>query len=146
MRQPLFFGSDHAGLPLKKPLIDHLLSRDHICHDLGTDSLQSCDYPVYAQAVCRKVLETGGMGILICGSGMGMSMAANRFAGIRAALCTNEFLARMARRHNHANVLCLGQRVIGIDLAKSIIDAFLDNSFEGGRHQHRIDMFEKHQN
>lgn len=139
--QPLVFGSDHAGFGLKNALMDHLRPRFEIL-DVGTHSLNSCDYPRIAAALTQKVLEQQTLGILICGSGLGMSMAANRFVGIRAALCANEYLARMSRRHNNANVLCLGERVIGVDLAKAICDAFLDTDFEGGRHQHRIDLIE----
>ena len=139
--QRLFFGSDHAGLDLKKYLMDYL-RQDYDIIDVGPVQGTSCDYPVYARALCAKVLEFKSPGILICGSGIGMSISANRIRGIRAALCLNEYMARMSRMHNDANVLCLGERVVGVDLAKSIVRAFLSSSFEGGRHQKRIDLLE----
>ena len=138
----VFFGSDHAGFSLKQTLVALLESRGMKVEDLGPHSTDSVDYPDYAHAVCKRVVEEGGLGILVCGSGLGMSMAANKTSGIRAALCLNEYLARMARRHNDANVLCLGARVVGQDLAEAVVDAFLDAEFEGGRHQRRVDMIE----
>ncbi len=140
-KTPLIIGSDHAGFPLKQELVAYLEDKGLAVKDVGTHSLASCDYPVYAQQLCQEVLDKDTLGILVCGSGVGMSMAANKITGIRAALCTNEYLARMTRRHNDANVLCLGGRVTGIDLAQAIVDAFLNASFEGGRHQRRIDLF-----
>lgn len=137
----VIFGSDHAGIDLKRVLMDHL-EADFKVIDVGPAQKASCDYPVYARKLCHKVLELQSLGILICGSGIGMCMAANRIRGIRAALCMNEYMARMARMHNDANVLCLGERIVGIDLAKSITQAFLAASFEGGRHQKRIDLIE----
>jgi ribose 5-phosphate isomerase B len=142
MPKTIHIASDHAGVALKNFVSAYLAKQDYSIQDHGTDSAQSCDYPVYARAVCKAVLAHGDPGILICGSGIGMSMMANRFRGIRAALCANEFLASAARRHNNANVLCLGARVIGPDLALAIVDAFLHNEFEGGRHQRRIAMFD----
>jgi len=142
MPETIHLASDHAGFTLKTLVIEHLARQGYSVRDHGTDSAQSCDYPVYARAVCKEVLARGEPGILICGSGIGMSMMANRFRGIRAAVCANEFLAGASRRHNNANVLCLGARVIGEDLALAIVDAFLRNDFEGGRHQRRIAMFD----
>jgi ribose 5-phosphate isomerase B len=142
MPQTIHIASDHAGFALKGLVSEHLAKQGRAVQDHGAGDMQSCDYPVYAQALCKAVLAHGDPGILICGSGIGMSMAANRFHGIRAALCANEFLASAARRHNNANVLCLGARVIGPDLALAIVDAFLHNAFEGGRHQRRIAMFD----
>lgn len=136
-------GSDHAGYDLKNHIVELLKSRGITPVDMGPESKESTDYPLYAQKVCDEVLKRDCLGILICGSGIGMSMAANRIPGIRAALCWNEYLARMTRMHNNANVLCLGERVLGIDLADSIVDAFLSAEFEGGRHQRRIDLFDK---
>ncbi|WP_462324606.1 ribose 5-phosphate isomerase B [Desulfoplanes sp.] len=141
-KAPIIIGSDHAGFPLKQELVAYLKESGYTTEDVGTHSLDSCDYPVYAQDLCKRVLDQNTLGILVCGSGVGMSMAANKVAGIRAALCTNEYLARMTRRHNNANVLCLGGRITGIDLAGAIVDAFLDNDFEGGRHQRRVDLIE----
>ncbi|KHK04091.1 Ribose 5-phosphate isomerase B [Desulfovibrio sp. TomC] len=143
MPKTIFIGSDHAGLELKAGLAAHVAAAGHTVVDLGPSEAKSVDYPDFAKAVCAKVLETpGSAGILVCGTGIGMSMAANRIPGIRAALCVNEYLARMTRLHNDANVLCLGERVIGQGLAASIADVFLDTAFEGGRHQRRVDMIE----
>lgn len=136
------FGSDHAGIELKKFLIDRLGSGYKII-DVGPAEKTSCDYPVYARELCSKVLELDCLGVLICGSGIGMSVTANRIRGIRAALCLNEYMARMSRLHNDANVLCLGERIVGVDLAGSIMDAFLAESFEGGRHQRRVDLIDQ---
>ncbi len=141
-KAPIIIGSDHAGFPLKQELAAYLEDKGIATQDVGTHSLDSCDYPVYAQDLCKEVLDRNTLGILVCGSGVGMSMSANKVPGIRAALCTNEYLACMTRRHNNANVLCLGGRVTGIDLAKAIVDAFLNNEFEGGRHQRRVDLME----
>jgi len=138
----IVFGSDHAGLALKSVLMEHLQGR-FATHDVGTHTLDSCDYPEIAVRLATEVLTRGALGILICGSGIGMSITANRFAGIRAALCTNEYMARMSRMHNDANVLCLGERILGVDLAKAITDAFLDTRFEGGRHQRRVDLIDR---
>ena len=135
------FGSDHAGFGLKNILMEHLKDRCQAV-DVGTHSLDSCDYPLVAGDLARDVLARQAVGILICGSGIGVSMAANRFPGIRAALCANEYMARMSRMHNDANVLCMGERIIGVDLAKAIADAFLATGFEGGRHQRRVDLID----
>lgn len=138
-----FVGSDHAGLALKRVLIDALGTRGHSVEDLGTHTDASCDYPDFAHAVARSVLEReGSLGLLICGTGMGMALSANRHAGVRAALCSDTFTARMAREHNDANVLCLGARVVGEGLALDILDAFLNAAFEGGRHQRRVSKIE----
>jgi ribose 5-phosphate isomerase B len=142
MSQLLHIASDHAGFSLKSVVIEHLAQQGRAIQDHGTDSAQCCDYPVYARALCGAVLSRGEPGILMCGSGLGMSMMANRFRGIRAAACANEFLAAASRRHNNANVLCLGERVVGAGLACAIVDAFLRNEFEGGRHQERVAMFD----
>ncbi len=131
-------GSDHGGFQLKMHLIDHFSA--HQFDDVGTHSADSCDYPDYARLVGEKV--AGGMtelGIIICGSGIGVSIAANKVKGIRAALCCNEYMAEMSRRHNDANVLALGERVLGSDLAVAIVRRWLETPFDGGRHQRRID-------
>ncbi len=138
----IFVGSDHGGFTLKQHLVARLTAAGYTVHDLGCHDTQSCDYPVFAHEVSRAVLQENALGILICGTGLGMSMAANRQAGIRAALCTNEFMARMSREHNDANVLCLGERVIGLSLADTIVDAFLTTEFAGGRHQRRVGLIE----
>lgn len=143
MSKTVFLGSDHAGLALKTALLSHLTAAGHTVIDLGPAEAKSVDYPDFAKLICRKVLDTPeAAGILVCGTGIGMSMAANRMPGIRAALCLNEYLARMTRLHNDANVLCLGERVMGVGLAASVADVFLETPFEGGRHQRRVDLIE----
>lgn len=138
----IVFGSDHAGFGLKNVLKEHLVGRFEII-DVGAHSLESCDYPNIAGKLAAEVLSRKAIGILICGSGIGVSITANRFEGIRAALCANEYMARMSRMHNDANVLCMGERIIGVDLAKAIADAFLDTEFEGGRHQRRVNLIDQ---
>ena len=114
--------------------------RGHEVIDLGPNTKDRVDYPDFAAKVCQSVLENeGSKGILICGSGIGMSMAANKFDGIRAALCHNEYSAKMAREHNDANVICLGERVSGFGMVEAIIDSWNDASFEGGRHEGRVE-------
>ncbi len=131
-------GSDHAGVGLKKFLQESITEVEFI--DVGTDSEESCDYPDYIRLVAEKV-QNGDVdaGIAICGTGIGASLVANKHRGIRAALCTNEFMADMSRQHNNANVLVLGARVVGIDLALRIARTFIKSEFEGGRHQRRLD-------
>ncbi len=136
----IVMGSDHAGYNLKLKVKAHLEARGFEVIDVGTDSPESCNYTVYAHALCEAI--NGGvapLGILVCGTGIGMSMAANKHKGIRAACCENTFSARMTRMHNNANVLCFGERVIGYGLACDIVDQFVDTEFEGGRHQARVD-------
>lgn len=135
-------GSDHGGIKLKKKVV-RLLEHDRISVlDMGCNTEESVDYPVFARAVCSAILNGEvDFGILICGTGIGMSMAANRFNGIRAALCHEQFTARMSREHNNANVLCLGARVIGTGLALDMVRTWLNTDFAGGRHLHRIEMF-----
>lgn len=138
----IFIGADSAGFPLKEKLIPHLTELGYEVTDCGTDSTASCHYPDFAAAVCKNVqgdLE-GSFGILVCGTGIGMSMCANKYDGIRAALCSDTYSARMTRAHNDANVICMGARVIGECLAIDILDAFLGAEFEGGRHKVRVDM------
>lgn len=132
-------GADHAGYQLKEALIKGVLA-PHEVIDLGTHSShEPVDYPVYAFAVAEAVADKkADYGILICGTGIGMAMAASRVPGIRAATCTNVYMARMARAHNDANVLCLGGRVLGVGLAEEIVRAFLTTPFEGGRHARRL--------
>ena len=143
MARTIFIASDHAGFSLKAELSARLTAAGHTVQDMGTHSKDSCDYPAYAEKVCAAVLaDESALGILICGSGIGMSMAANRHKGIRAALCTCEFQARYTRRHNNANVLCLAERVTGCGVALEIADIFLAESFEGGRHAKRVAMLD----
>lgn len=135
-------GSDHAGYQLKRLIMDHLNKQGIACDDYGApNGVDAASYVPYGTAVAQKVLSgAADFGIVICGTGLGISMTTNKFKGIRAAVCTNEFMARMGRQHNNANVLALGARVLGPSLAFAIVDAFLAEPFEsGGRHQVRVD-------
>ncbi len=143
MQKTVLIASDHAGLKLKTDIIADLATKGWQVEDLGTNSGASCHYPLMAQRLCEKVLKTGQKGILICGTGIGMSISANRYEGIRAALCVHEFHAKATREHNDANVLCLGERVTASGLACRIVDIFLSTPFEGGRHLERINLIEK---
>lgn len=135
-------GADHGGFELKLLLTNLLLDLGHNIDDVGCHSTDSVDYPDYARIVCNKVSEgTRDAGILICGTGIGMSMVANRNTKIRAALCHNEYTARLSREHNDANVLCLGARVLGSGLAEEIVKTWMSTSFAGGRHQNRISKY-----
>ncbi|MBQ8716406.1 MAG: ribose 5-phosphate isomerase B [Clostridia bacterium] len=138
----LVIGCDHAAPELKAIVRDHLIERGFDVTDVGTHTTDSCNYPDYAHALCKKI-QSGEceLGILICGTGIGMSMAANKHKGIRAACCSDTFSARLTRLHNDANVLCFGARVVGQGLAIDLVDTFIDAEFEGGKHQKRIDMF-----
>ncbi len=140
MTEKIIIGSDHGGFRLKNEIIELLKKLDYEVSDLGCNSTESCDYPPIAKAVAKEVLNTGCKGILVCGTGIGMSIAANRFDGIRASHCTDTFSARMTRMHNNSNILCLGERITGVGLALDIVDIWLKTEFEGGRHQKRIDM------
>ena len=132
--------SDHGGYTIKEQITNFLTRKLHTVKDFGTYSITSCDYPDYAAPVCAAVIGSEArFGILFCGTGIGMSMTANKISGIRAAVVSDVFSARATRAHNDANVLCLGQRVIGAGLAQAIIEAFLKTSFEGGRHVARIE-------
>ncbi len=140
----IIIGSDHAGFDMKEECKSFLEGTgEYTIEDVGVYNRQSSDYPKIAQKVARAI-EGGkySRGILICGSGIGMSIAANRFRGVRAALCHNLYLARMSRRHNDANILVMGGRVIGGALAVEIVDIFLKTEFEGGRHKLRLDMID----
>ncbi len=131
--------SDHAGFELKEKVKEYIKSQGCGVEDLGCYSAESCDYPDYAKKLCRTILDNRcERGVLICGTGLGMSYTANRFKGIRAALCVNTFMGEMARAHNDANVLVLGARVIGSDTATEIVKVWMNTPFEGGRHQRRI--------
>ena len=135
----LVIGSDHGGIHLKEVLKQHLAERGIEVSDAGTYTEESCDYPDIAVKVCREITDgRAERGILVCGTGIGMSMAANKVKGIRAALCGDVFSATMSREHNNANVICLGERVLGPGLALSILDAWLDTEFAGGRHERRV--------
>jgi ribose 5-phosphate isomerase B len=132
-------GSDHAGFPLKALVAEHLAGKGHEIIDVGTDSEEPVDYPEFCAAAARTVTRAeADLAIVFGGSGQGEQIAANKVHGIRAALCVNEWMARMARRHNDANVLALGARNLGTELAVSIVDAFLAEGFDGGRHERRV--------
>lgn len=134
-------GNDHSALELKAEIVDFLKEKGHEVVDYGTDSTQSCDYPVYGEIVARAVASGEvEQGILICGTGLGISLAANKVKGIRAAVCSEPFTAKMARAHNDCNILAFGARVVGAELAKMMVETWLDTEFEGGRHQRRVDL------
>jgi len=140
-------GSDHAGYELKTAVAKHLANGGHDVIDLGTDSEESVDYPSFCAAAGRAVVAgRADFGIVFGGSGQGEQIAANKVHGVRAALCPNEFMARLAREHNDANVLALGGRVLGLELALAIVDTFLATGFEGGRHERRIGQIAKIEN
>lgn len=135
----IVLGADHGGFELKEVLKKHLADKGYDLCDVGTYDTNSVDYPDIAKSACEKV--TSGecdWGILVCGTGIGISMAANKVKGIRCALVTNEYSAEMTKRHNNANMIAFGGRVTGPDLAKSILDAYMAASFEGGRHENRV--------
>ena len=135
----LFVGSDHGGFQLKESLVARAAEAGIRVENLGTGSEESVDYPRYAAKVCSAVLENpGSLGLLICGTGIGMSIAANKVSGIRAALCSEPYSSGMARRHNDANVLCMGGRVVGPELAWLVLETFLETPYEGGRHDRRL--------
>ncbi len=137
-------GCDHGGLDLKKQLVEHLEKKGYEIKDFGTYTSDSCDYPVYAKKVAQSIIDgESELGILICGTGIGMSMAANKVSGIRAAVCSDCYSAEKTREHNNANILCMGARVLGNELAFRIADTFLETKFsEDERHKRRISMIE----
>lgn len=136
----IYIASDHAAFNEKQALVEHLKSHHEVI-DLGTHSPDSTNYPEWAQKLVKKVLEDKVPGILLCGSGIGVSMTANRYKGIRAALCRDVDDAKMCRLHNDANVLCLSGRKTPVEELKKMSDVFLSTAFEGGRHQTRVDLF-----
>ena len=143
MAKILAIACDHAGVTYKKDLIAYLTEKGYVCVNLGTDTEDSVDYPIYADAVCKKVTSgEADLGILICGTGIGMSIAANKHKGIRAGLCCDPDSAALTRQHNNANVLCMGARILSFEKTVEITDAFLGAEFLGGRPQRRVDMLE----
>ncbi len=133
-------GSDHGAFDLKAEVVAHLKGRGIDVIDVGTHTNESCDYPDIAKAGCEKVISgEAERVILLCGTGIGISIAANKIKGIRAACCSDYFSAKFTRLHNDANALCMGGRVVGVGLALELVDIFVDTEFEGGRHQNRID-------
>lgn len=136
--------NDHAGLPLKAAVADAIRALGHELVDLGTNSADSVDYPDFAHALAEKVASGEvSRGVLICGSGIGVSIAANRHKGVRAALCSEPLSAALSRQHNDANVLCMGARIVGVAIAEAMIKAFDQTGYEGGRHQRRVDKIER---
>ena len=143
----IVLGCDHGGLEHKNAIKEHLVSRGFEVLDHGIYETVSVDYPDIAVKVCKSILEGDGeLGILVCGTGIGMSLAANKFKGIRAAACSEHFSAKYTRLHNNSNILCLGGRVIGVGTALELVDLFVDTPFEGGRHQKRIDKISEIEN
>ena len=138
----IVIGCDHAGFAIKNAVIEHIKAKGYNCIDVGTNSEDSCHYPVYAHAACEKILSGEcQLGILICGTGIGMSIAANKHDGIRAACCSDTFSARLTREHNDANILCFGERVVGVGLALDLVDAFLGAQYlNSGNHVTRVEM------
>lgn len=134
-------GGDHTAVELKKIIKEHLLGKGHEVVDYGTNDSASVDYPKYGEIVARAVAAGEcRLGVLICGTGIGISLAANKVPGIRAAVCSEPYSAKMSRLHNDANIIAFGARVVGSELAKMIVDEFLNAEFQGGRHQTRVDM------
>ena len=133
--------NDHTAVEMKKAIKAHLMDRGIQVTDMGTDSPESCDYPIYGEKVGRAVASgEADLGIVICGTGVGISLAANKVKGIRACVCSEPYSAKLSRMHNNTNILAFGARVVGSELAKMIVDAWLEAKFEGGRHQRRVDM------
>ena len=137
----LAIGNDHAAYDMKLEIKSYLESKGHEVVDFGTHSTQSCNYPEFGEAVGRAVAngEVEG-GVLICGTGIGISISANKVKGVRAAVCSEPVSAALTKKHNNANIIAFGARIVGIEMAKAIVDAWLDAEYEGGRHQKRIDM------
>lgn len=134
-------GCDHGGLNIKNAVIEYLKAKNVEFTDFGCYTEESVDYPLYAYKVAKAVTENEDtLGILCCGTGIGISMAANKVKGIRAAVCTNEFMAEMTRRHNNSNIICMGGRIIDEDTAVKLADLFINTEFEGDRHTRRVDM------
>ena len=147
MSKKIIIGVDHGGFEIKDQIISHLEAKGFSVTDVGTYSAESCDYPLIAHELCKRIQSgEAPIGILICGTGIGMSIAANKHKGIRAACCSDTFSARLTRLHNDANVLCFGARVVAIGLALDLVDSFVDAKFEGDRHIKRVSMLEAIEN
>lgn len=138
----IVIGNDHAATALKMEMMEYIKSLGHEVINLGTDSIERCDYPVYGERAGRAVVSgDADCGILICGTGVGMAIAANKVKGVRAGVCSDTATARLMKEHNNANILTFGARIVGPELAKDIVRTYLEAEFCGGRHQARIDMF-----
>jgi ribose 5-phosphate isomerase B len=144
----IVIGCDHAGFNIKSAVVAHVLEKGYDVVDVGTYSTDSCHYPNIASAACKKILDGEcALGILICGTGIGMSIAANKHKGIRAACCSDTFSARLTREHNDANMLCFGERVVGVGLALDLVDEFLDATYlNNGNHVTRVAMLKDIEN
>ena len=139
----LAVGADHGGYALKTFILKYLTEQGHECVDYGCDSPERCDYPIYGERVARAVASGEcELGVLICGTGIGISLAANRVPGIRAAVCSEPYSAQLTREHNNANIIAFGARVVGEGTAMTIVDAFLNAKFQGGRHAERVAMLD----
>lgn len=139
----IIVGCDHAGFKLKSIIIDYLKQNNYEVYDAGTYTDESCDYPIIAKQVANEIVNKNfDKGILICGSGIGMSIAANKVKGIRAAVVSDTCSAKMSRLHNDSNILCMGERIVGKELAKDITEIWLNTGFQGERHQKRIEMLD----
>lgn len=137
-------GADHAGVTLKNELVAHLTELGHEVIDVGTTTTERTDYPIWGDRAAHQVTSGNAeLGVIVCGSGIGISIAANKVPGIRCVVCTEPYSAAMARRHNNANMLAMGERFVGVDMAKAILDAFLAAEFEGGRHAQRVALFDR---
>ena len=137
-------GNDHAAVDMKFKIVEYIESLGHQVINVGIDEIVSCDYPDIAYKACSKILSNEAtLGILICGTGIGMSISANKIKGIRACACSETFSAKMCREHNNANVLCFGERVIGIETAKELVKVFLESKFTEGHHKVRVDKIIK---
>ena len=133
--------NDHSAVEMKKEVVEYLVEKGYEVTNYGTDSFESCNYPDYGEKVARAVVAGEvDLGIAICGTGVGISLAANKIKGIRAVVCSEPYTAKLSRQHNNSNVLAFGARVIGVEMAKMIIDEWLNAEFLGGRHQDRVDM------
>ncbi len=134
-------GNDHSALEMKREIKAYLEEKGHEVINFGTDTEESCDYPMYGEKVGRAVVaKEADLGILICGTGVGISLSANKVKGVRAVVCSEPYSAKLSKMHNNTNILAFGARVVGIELAKMIVDEWLNAEFEGGRHQRRVDM------
>ena len=134
-------GNDHVGYEMKLEIKEYLEAQGHEVVDFGADSAERSDYPIYGEKVARAVVSGEvDRGVLICGTGVGISLAANKVDGIRAAVCSEPVTASLSKRHNNANIIAFGARIVGIEMAKAIVDAWLSSEFEGGRHAHRVGL------
>jgi ribose 5-phosphate isomerase B len=144
MKLKIALGADHAGYEYKDKIISYLTENGYSCVDCGTNGPESVDYPIYASKVCELVRSKEcDFGILVCGTGIGMSIAANKHRGIRAALCNEPESTAMTRHHNNSNILCLGARMISFDTALELTNVFISTEFDGGRHERRVEMLDK---